>query len=1135
MARGSAATVTTDPKPVIATNRSGEGVADAINARLAYWQSNMVNPPEVRIATAYFNPGGYRLLADQLDNASTVRLLLGAEPELPERRVRSLAEPSNRARAERLRLAEALSEAEGWITEERNLLGFSVDADANAKRLVEWLKSDRVEVRRLTDRFLHGKAFIIPTGKDMAMVGSSNFTYAGLSINAELNLARYDEAVELVNNWFEEMWDAAEDYDLASIYAARFLEHHPWSIYLRMLYAVYGDDLEEEQRRRASELLLAPFQVAGVVRAMRYLEERHGVIVADDVGLGKTFIAGEILMRFVRDNRQRAVVIAPAVLRDGPWKRFLFDNNLNVEVLSYEALASEAALHGEDERARLHAHLKLDVDDYSLVIVDEAHNLRNPAAQRSEALRRLLGGTPRKKVVLLTATPVNNSLMDVYHLLRFFILDDAAFADRGITSMKARFDEAMAKDPEELSADDLFEILDYSVVRRTRSFVRKYHPNDRLMINGRWQTINFPTPRPIQVDYDLEESYPGLLERFARAIEAYSYGEPCPDGVLAMARYMPSLYKLENIKARKGEQFEIQLGGLLRSSLLKRFESSALAFAKTARKMADSHDGMLEWLDGGKVPTGRVLTEWMKTDADDIEAFEELIADRDGFEPELATEYDANALRKDLEHDRDLLRGFAAEAELVAAKHDPKLRTVVEELIKIAEEAKKGSVDDDQERDRRKVLIFSYFADTVQWVYDHLVIESHTNPKLSVYRGRIAAVRGNDSDSSGVMFGFAPKTTDPPAGADKDLFDIVVATDVLAEGVNLQQARHIINYDLPWNPMRLVQRHGRVDRLGSQHEEVFMRCVYPDKQLDKLLELEARLHRKLRQAMVTFGGSAPLPGYEDVEVSYTDDTKVALDKLRAGDNSLFTTGGGTVLGEEFRQLLRRELERPGTKERLQDLPWGAGSGFVRPGSQAAWVFCAQVGDHPEPRFAYVTLGPDGYAVDGNQLRSLLESRPDQEAMTPRELSSDIYEGTFPAWEVARDHILDSWEFATDTKNLDPKIPAVMERAIAIVEDHCDGVLTIEEADALVERLRAPYPERLLRPVRKLLNQGSPKEQVAALAELADQLGFTPSTRPQPLPPVNEDDIHLLCWMAITPEASLSITEQIGEVAIGDRL
>ena len=369
----------TDPKPVIATNRPGEGVADAINLRLQHWRENMINPPQIDVATAYFNPGGYALLSNELDHVAEVRLLLGAEPDLPERRVRSLAEPSSHERAERQRLATALNRAEGWLAEERNLLGFSVDADATARRLVEWLRSEHVEVRRLTNRFLHGKAFIVPTSEDTVLVGSSNFTHAGLSTNAELNLARYDpDGVRLVTDWFGEMWSAAEPYDLAALYQARFEEHHPWVIYLRMLLEAYGDDLLEEAERRTSELALAPFQRAGVVRALRYLDERHGVVIADDVGLGKTYLAGEILLRTVRDERQRAVIIAPAVLRDGPWKRFLLDNNLNVEVLSFEELASEAALHREGERAILKARLRLPVDDASNRC-RRAFNLQNPA------------------------------------------------------------------------------------------------------------------------------------------------------------------------------------------------------------------------------------------------------------------------------------------------------------------------------------------------------------------------------------------------------------------------------------------------------------------------------------------------------------------------------------------------------------------------------------------------------------------------------------------------------------------------------------------------------------------------------------------------------------------------------------
>jgi hypothetical protein len=1108
----------TDVKPSIATNRPGELVADAIRARLEHWRTEMVNPPEVAVATAYFNPGGYALLADELDHPARVRLLLGAEPDPPVQRVRSLRESVSRVRAERSRLDAALRRDEGWLAEERNLLGFSVEADATCRRLVKWLETPGVEVRRLGDRFLHGKAFIIESDDDSVLVGSSNFTYAGLSQNAELNLAHYDaHPVRLVGAWFDELWDEATPYDLADVYRVRFVEHSPWDVYLRMLLAVYGRDLDEDAAIGRA-LHLAPFQRAGVVRALRVLDERDGVLIADDVGLGKTFVAGEIIARFVRDLRQRAIVVAPAVLRDGPWRRFLFDHQLPVELVSYEELRDDRALQNDPAvAAGAAAHLQArSLDEYGLVVIDEAHNLRNPATQRSEALRRLLAGTPRKKVVLLTATPVNNSLLDVYHLLRFFIFDDAAFRDRGVLSMKARFDEAMDKDPEDLTANDLFEVLDAVAVRRTRAFVRKYHPNDRIFFNGEWQTIRFPTPRPIQVDYNLEDAYPGLLGRLDRALDGYEYGRPCPDGVLSMARYMPSLYRHDNLAARKGESFEIQNGGLLRSALLKRFESSAVAFAATCRKMAAGHDGMLELLASGKVPTGRALSEWMASDLDS-EEFEEALGDVEGAELEDAADYNTARLRGDLERDRDLLLEWATVAEAVSQAQDPKLARLVDELAVITEQASAESVDVHQARDRRKVLIFSYYADTVHWIVEHLQRLAETDARLAPYEGRIAHAVGREHTNEAVMFGFAPKTTDPPEAFDHDRFDIVVATDVLAEGVNLQQARHIISYDLPWNPMRLVQRHGRIDRIGSEHSEVFLRCIYPDRQLDSLLELEQRLRRKLRHALVTFGGRAPLPGFQDVDLTYADTTARTLAGIKAGDNHFFTTEGGTVLGEEFRQLLRSALEVTGTRARLEALPWAIGSGFARPGDEPAWVFCAQIADHPEVQLRYVTRDADGsWVVDDNQLRCLLEARPDAEADTPRILADGTYTDTYAAWAAARSQIAERWEHATDPANLAPKIPATMQRAIALVQDHFDGVMTVEEADTLVDRLRAPYPERMLRPMRDAMRDGEPQDQVQRIRSLADALGFQAGPRPEPYPPINDEDVHLLCWLAIVP-------------------
>lgn len=286
-----------DPKPTIATNREGELVADALNSRLSFWRTEMVNAPEVAIATGYFNVGGFMLLAQELEQVRGVRLLIGAAPQPPEQKLRRLAEPTDASRAERRQLENALSQVDEWIRHERDLLGFSLEADRSNRRLIDWLESGNVEVRRLRDRFLHGEAFLITTGSDSVMVGSSNFTFAGLNRNLELNLARYDpDAVNRVTSWFEDLWERAEEYDLAAVYQDRFEEHAPWTVYLRMLCGAYGRDLEDDEESPSEGLTLAPFQMAGVVRALRCLDERSGVLVADDVGLGKTFIAGEILL-----------------------------------------------------------------------------------------------------------------------------------------------------------------------------------------------------------------------------------------------------------------------------------------------------------------------------------------------------------------------------------------------------------------------------------------------------------------------------------------------------------------------------------------------------------------------------------------------------------------------------------------------------------------------------------------------------------------------------------------------------------------------------------------------------------------------------------------------------------------------
>ena len=670
----------------------------------------------------------------------------------------------------------------------------------------------------MESRFLHGKAFLVGDRSHGVVAGSSNFTLAGLVSNVELNLGNYSpHVVGQVQGWFDELWDEAVDYDLAALYEARFEPHPPYLIYLRMLWERYGAELVEEAAAEgAPQIHLTSFQTDGLWRARRILSERHGVLIADEVGLGKTYLAGALIHEAAFDRRQRVLVVTPATLRDGPWRAFRSQFMLPMELISYEDLMSDQRLNPDNATG---IKLEAEINDYAMVVVDEAHNLRNPGTQRAEALRRLLGGSPPKKLVLLTATPVNNSLWDLYHQLGYFMRNDAAFADVGIPSMRDHFAKAMALNPDDLTPEHLFDVLDTVAVRRTRSFVKRYYPNDTVTIGGREQTIMFPTPRVRKVSYDLDAVLPGFFDRFEKALDPDT--SPDDPESLTLARYAPSQYRLD----QDLETHEIQLAGLLRSGMLKRFESSPYAFARTCERMAASQDAFLDLLDNGKVATGEALADWMATDSDDVDSY---LDEHEGLVDD-ADEYDVDRLRRHASRDRDLLRSFAHTARTVTRSTDPTLAELVDQFAAIAEEAKAKGIGRDDTRNRRKVLVFSYFADTVDWIVEHLLSQSESDPRLKDYLGRIASLSGSTGahDKRTVVWGFAPKTTDAPEGFDEDLYDIVVTTDVLAEGVNLQQAGHIINYDLPWNPMRLVQRHGRIDRIGSLHQEIVIRCVFP--------------------------------------------------------------------------------------------------------------------------------------------------------------------------------------------------------------------------------------------------------------------------------------------------------------------
>jgi len=1103
-------------KPEFLVNRDGETVAAAINAHLDFLLSTQAHEFELAISTAYFNPDGFGLLAASLEKVGNVRLVLGAEPEGPERELRHLDPTTSPQELDKSRLRKALDGHSRTLSDDRDLLGFSPDADASAKRLIAWLRSDNVEVRRYEAGFLHGKTFLVTTNDEGAIVGSSNFTYAGLARNNELNLGQYTPSVvRQVREWYEDVWEHASEFDLAGIFEARYLPHSPYLIYLRMLYERYGREVESEAGDGAG-IHLTTFQQDGVWRAKRILEKHHGVLIADGVGLGKTYIAGELIREAVRERRQRVLLVSPAALRDGPWRAFLEREQLGIKNLSYEQMAEDGQLNLEADGS----HLKFDKDEYAMVVIDEAQAYRNPDTIRAGALRKLLEGTPAKDLVLLTATPVNNSLWDLYYLLSYFIRNDAAFAHTGILSLKEHFAEAMALDPDDLSPDKLFDVLDEVAVRRTRHFVKRFYPNETVRMGGEEQPIRFPTPTVHRVTYDLEAVLPGFFERFAHALdcgddEASCTHDDLPDDApaLTLARYAPSKY----LRRGTAESYELQLAGLLRSGLLKRFESSGHAFALTCERMANSHDAFLQLLDTGWVVRGAALAEWMATDSDDFDP--SALEDDD---LRAAMDYDVEALRADVIADRDLLRVFADEARQVAPEDDPKLLTLVEELAVMAAEADMDGLTPAMRRDDRKAVIFSYFADTVEWVEQYLQQAIESDERLAPYRDRIGVISGRQGNREDLLWGFAPRTTDAPVGRDEDKYDILVTTDVLAEGVNLQQARHIVNYDLPWNPMRLVQRHGRIDRIGSPHDRIFLRCFFPDVQLDELLGLELRLQRKIARAAASVGVEGEiLPGSKIGEVTFAE-TREEILRLRREDPALFELGGekgDAYSGEAFRQELRRGLEPSSPfNAAVKGLAWGSGSGLAHEGAPPGFVFCARVADHDSAQFRYVVYeDAENPEVFSDTLTCLFQAEASPE--TERVLDEATHYRAYDAWALARANIFEEWQKATDPVNLQPKVPKTMRDAAALLKKHPPTDIVQTEVDRLIEAIEAPYGTRIQKMIREAMRSSDdPARQSVAVAELAKELGLEPAPPPDPLPVIEIEDVHLVCWMAIVPAA-----------------
>ena len=857
------------------------------------------------IATGFFSPDVWNIIGEPFSQLTGLRLMLGKEPDMPVDRTGLVL-----ARYFRRKLREELEGAELESGRSRMIDG-----------LVMFLERESVQVRLFDDPFLHAKAYIF---KKYSIVGSSNLTVNGLRHNSELNTVTSQGAVtkQLREEWFEPFWGRANDYKqelIDELKRSKFGTHPytPFDVFIKVLFENFRESLGLDQPKDERGVIdLAEFQAEGFRLSVQLLERFGSVMVADAVGLGKSFMGLSILEEYLIRRRAqfggrvpRGLVVCPAQLEKLVWRPLLERYGIPAQVVSMESLGRE------DFDWRPYA-------GFDVIVVDESHNFRNPGTGRYINLMRLLtGGRPDKKIALLTATPVNNTIWDFYQQVMLMTRGrDDAYAAYGVPSLRSFFNGVSR------GTQEFYDLVEHSMVRRSRRDVRRRQERgEAVIING--QEIRFPERTLHRVEYSLTEQFGDFYQGLVGRIE----------------RLRLVAYNLEKYKSKDADTVEVTkreaLTGIFKTNFLKRLESSVYALAASVRNQQRFQERFYELfkqnrlLDAG---TNRRIEQVLRLagSEDDTESgakVERFLATL----PEVnRMEYDVSRMEKDIREDLEAL-GWMQEAlaKLLVSREEGKaLDTKVEAIKGALLERATG-------QGHRKVIVFSYYHDTAEHLYRTLISDADWMAAMGLVPERVAFLSGssNADTRSDVVRRFAPVANRRSEDDDHDFealmsrpIDLLISTDVLSEGQNLQDAGFLLNADLHWNPVRMIQRAGRIDRLGSAFSELEIDNVFPEEGLEDVLGLVERLQERIAAIDRTVGLDASVLGETVSRRSFEE-----LRKIRAEDRSVLDeleAESELSAGDEMRLPLIAALQALG-EAFVEDIPLGIHS--VRKAPQGA--------------------------------------------------------------------------------------------------------------------------------------------------------------------------------------------------------
>ena len=912
------------------------------------------------IATGYFEIGALLALDGKWQPLEKMRILMGAE--MTHRTRKALLDAV---------LARAVA-----------VLDESIEANKDSNPFLKGvpgilaaLRSRQIDCRVYDREKFHAKAYITHAKLEVvgsqALVGSSNFTAPGLTKNIELNIqVQSAREVAQLQEWFESHWnDASEVTDALITTIARHTHlYTPFDVYAKALQEYFrGHELtstEWDETRSKMFPKIDRYQKEAYWALMKIARQHGGAFLCDGVGLGKTFVGLMLIERLVLHEGKRVVLFAPKATKEGVWEPHLRDWLPHIGGVGGNADFSNLAVFSHTDLGRtgdFPERFRRIAELADVVIIDEAHHFRNPGRQgnpdeelepsRYYQLYELLDQAKRPKTLfMLTATPINNRLSDFRHMAELFTRRDETYFARtlGVNNLRAHFSQmekalrtAVGHDSTDVSehiteaqqilgTDEIFKNL---VVQRSRAYARE----SQMRETGR--AAVFPDRGAPQVaEYSIRKTYGRLLDMFENA---FARKNP----LFTLPMYYPlAWYTGPDAKIDAFEENrQKQVVGLIRTNFLKRFESSVTAFElscdRLLRKLlafievhseTESEKRRLErWKLGASESLGyasqRQLDLW--GDEEDGSADEDIVSQEllDAVARLDRGEYDVPTMMTETFHDLDQIVHFLDEARKFDPKHDDKLQKLIR-LLKT------------KELDGQKVLIFTEFADTARYL------------KAQLDKAGIDGVAQVDSatkrNRADVIQCFSPyyNGASSPALVEKGRSEIrvLISTDVLSEGLNLQDASRMINYDIHWNPVRLMQRIGRVDRrmnpevekrLVADHPQVatsrgkvsFWNFLPPE-ELNAILTLYAKVTQKTLLISKTLGieGKKLLTPEDDFDAirefnhAY-EGTKTAVEDMHL----------------EYQALLQTD---PGLEARLKGLPGATFSGRKRVAKGVRGVF-----------------------------------------------------------------------------------------------------------------------------------------------------------------------------------------------------